>query len=94
MSHDDHPDNVFPLFKKDPQAEGRRLMIETWEALYLRHDQTLTDSKAAASLHVAMEMVTLLLNGACDEEVIDEGQRDQLLGIVHTGHAAADQWQN
>ncbi|WP_406325771.1 hypothetical protein OG784_12690 [Streptomyces sp. NBC_01617] len=93
MNSDDLPDNVIPLFSTDAQAEKRQQMIETWEALYLRHGQTLTDVKTAASLRVAMQMVELLLNGAQDCDVISDEQRDQLLAIAQTGHEAADEWQ-
>jgi hypothetical protein len=89
----DNSDNVIPLFREDPSIERRQMMIETWEALYLKHGQTLTDPKTAASLRVAMEMVTLLLNGAHANGVIDSTQREQLSGIVHTGHDAADELQ-
>ncbi|MDQ0943257.1 hypothetical protein [Streptomyces sp. V1I1] len=92
MSNDDTAD-VIPLFKEDPEADKRQRMIEYWEALYMRHGQTLTDATSAASLHVAMEMVILLLNGAHASDVIDETQRDQLAAIAHTGHAAADEFQ-
>jgi hypothetical protein len=85
----DNSDNVIPLFREDPRDERRQWMIETWEALYLKHDQTLADPKTAASLHVAMKMVALLLDGALAHEAIDASQHEMLLGIVHTGHAAA-----
>ncbi|MFJ8851324.1 hypothetical protein [Streptomyces sp. NPDC102437] len=93
MNSDDLPDNVIPLFSKDAQAEKRQQMIETWEAMYLQHDQTLTDVKTAASLRVAMQVVELLLDGAQAFDVISEEQRAQLLTIAQTGHEAADEFQ-
>ncbi|MER6601229.1 hypothetical protein [Streptomyces parvus] len=93
MSSDDLPDNVVPIFFKAQQAEGRRQMMELWEAMYLKQGQTLTDEKTAASLHVAVDVMTLLLNGAAACDVITESQRDQLLAIFQVGHAAADDGQ-
>lgn len=93
MTSDDALDNVIPLFSSDKQAEKRQEMICHWEALYLSRGQTLTDEKTAASLHVAVEMMTHLLNGAQACDVIDEEQRDQLLAIFQIGHVAADEWQ-
>lgn len=92
MSNDDIAD-VIPLFKEDPEADKRQWMIETWETLYLRRGQTLTNPATAASLRVAMEMVTIILNGAHAAGAIDEAQRDQLAAIARTGHAAADEFQ-
>lgn len=93
MSADDIPDNVVPIFDKARQAEGRQRMVELWQAMYLKQDQSLTDKRTADSLHVAVDVMTLLLNGAAANDVIDEGQRDQLLAIFRIGHAAADEFQ-
>ena len=92
MSADDIPDNVIPIFDKQ-QAEARQSMIEIWEAMYLRHDQSLTDKKTADSLRVAVEVMTLLLNGAAAKDVISDDQRDRLLAIFQLGYAAADEFQ-
>ncbi|WP_299534745.1 hypothetical protein [uncultured Streptomyces sp.] len=102
MHFDDLPDNVIPLFAPEPATEERRKapasesdkqrkMVETWEALYQHHKQTLTHPETAASLRVAMEMVEMLLDGAKKAGVIDKEQRSQLRGIVRTGHAAAEE---
>jgi hypothetical protein len=94
MNSDDPLDNVTPLFGADRQAEKRQQMVETWEAMYLRRGQSLTDKKTADSLRVAVEMMTLLLNGAEACDMIDVEQRDQLLAIFSIGNVAADEWQS
>ncbi|WP_405699043.1 hypothetical protein OG209_05030 [Streptomyces sp. NBC_01383] len=94
MSVDDLPDNVVSIFDKAQQAEGRRRMVEVWEAAYLQQGQSLTDKSTADSLRVAVDVMTLLLNGAAAGDVIDEGQRDRLLAIFQIGHVAADEFQS
>lgn len=94
MSVDDFPDNVVPIFDKMQQAEGRQRMVEVWEAAYLQQGQSLTDKSTADSLRVAVDVMTLLLNGAAVEGVIDEEQRDRLLAIFQIGHVAADEFQS
>ena len=89
----DNNDNVIPLFKAGSDSAELRYLVETWQAQYLHHGQSLTDPKTAASLRVAMEMVTFALNGACKHGAITEEQRDQLAGIVDVGRIAADEWQ-
>ncbi|MYX67334.1 hypothetical protein K388_05611 [Streptomyces sp. KhCrAH-43] len=93
MSDDDAPDNVVSIFDKMEQAEGRLRMIELWEAVYVQQKQSLTDERTAASLHVAVDVMTLLLNGAAATGMITESQRDRLLAIFQIGHLAADEFQ-
>lgn len=94
MSGDDLPDNVVPIFDKMEQAEARLRMVELWEAMYLNQGQSLRDKKTADSLRVAVDAMTLLLNGAAANDVISDDQRDQLLAIFRIGHAAADEFQS
>ncbi|MFD9564333.1 hypothetical protein [Streptomyces sp. NPDC059994] len=93
MDTGDLPPNVIPLFTR-ASGDGRQQMIETWEALHLRHGLTLTDDRIAESLRVAVDMMTLLLKGAQINGLIDEEQLNALLSFVQTGRAAADWWQD
>ncbi|MFD3532026.1 hypothetical protein [Streptomyces sp. NPDC058664] len=89
----DNSDNVIPLFKANASSEELQPMIETWQAMYLSHGQSLTDPKTAASLRVAIKVVSLLLKGACAHGIITDEQQELLESIVDVGADAADEWQ-
>ncbi|MBI0293265.1 hypothetical protein JBE04_01820 [Streptomyces sp. PRKS01-29] len=98
---DDDLDNVIHLFGKrptgaaeqgQPQLDKLQEIFVMWQAQFMHYGQTLTNPDTASSLHAAADMFGRILDGACNHEVITSEQRDQLKGIVHTAHAAADEW--
>lgn len=94
---------VIKLFREDPQAaqaEEAELQLtqmqkvySLWEAMFVKHGQTLTDPAAADSLRAAIAMMGVILDGACATGMINEAQRDDLRAAVNVGLSAADDLQ-
>lgn len=84
---------VIQLFKEDPQLQARERLIGIWEDAFARFGQSLTDPVAAGSLRATVGLISILLDGACVNELINEGQRDVLKAHIHVGLTAADEYQ-
>lgn len=94
---------VIQLFKEDPKAapgEGAQpeltqmqKVYSLWEAMFVKHGQTLTDPAAADSLRAAIAMMGVILDGACATGMINEEQRDDLRAAMHVGLSAIDDLQ-
>ncbi|MEV6548024.1 hypothetical protein AB0M57_04850 [Streptomyces sp. NPDC051597] len=89
------PSNIVPLFTRGAPHEddARQHLIETLEAMHRQRGRTLTNEVAADSMHIAMDFIGLIFEGAQQGDVITSEQRATLMAFVEGGHAAADYWQ-
>lgn len=93
-------DNVVQLFRQQPGAiaDGQspgdpiQRFVILWQSMYLHRGQSLADPETADSLRVAIEVITLLVRGACATGSISETQRDHLLTHIQLGLTAADEF--
>lgn len=84
---------VIQLFKEDPQLAAQEKLISIWEVAFAQFGQSLTDPVAADSLRATVGLISMLLDGACTNELITEEQRDVLKAHIHVGLTAADEFQ-
>ena len=89
----DELDNVVHLFREEPSDRIKRQMAEDWEMAFLAAGQSLSVPETAASLRVAVSVMSNLVRGHHAVGHITEEQRDSLLWWLSTGTHAPDEIQ-